>query len=51
MWSSPAWGHQSIQTTVDVYGHVISEADIAAGEAFERAVASAALWGTMVCDG
>ena len=29
-------GHQSISTTVDIYGHVL--ADVAAGAAFERAV-------------
>ena len=32
-------GHQSIQTTVDIYGHVLAEADVAAGAAFERVVA------------
>lgn len=31
-------GHQSITTTVDIYGHVLAEADVAAGEAFGRAV-------------
>ncbi|MCY4580316.1 MAG: site-specific integrase [Chloroflexi bacterium] len=31
-------GHQSITTTVDIYGHVPQEADIAAGAAFARVV-------------
>lgn len=33
-------GHQSITTTVDIYGHVLAEADIAAGESFERVVST-----------
>ncbi len=31
-------GHQSITTTVDIYGHVPQDADIAAGAAFARVV-------------
>ena len=31
-------GHQSISTTVDIYGHVLTEADRAAGASIERAV-------------
>ena len=31
-------GHQSITTTVDIYGHVLAEADVAAGAAFEEVV-------------
>ena len=34
-------GHQSITTTVDIYGHVLAEADVAAGESFERVVRGA----------
>ena len=31
-------GHHSIQTTVDIYGHVPGEADVAAGRTFEQVV-------------
>ncbi len=31
-------GHQSITTTVDIYGHVTAEADVAAAETFEQVV-------------
>lgn len=31
-------GHQSITTTVDIYGHVLADADVAAGAAFERVI-------------
>lgn len=41
-------GHQSIATTVDIYGHVPQDADIAAGAAFARIIDSKVgkMWAT-----
>ena len=36
-------GHTTIKTTVDIYSHVLAPSDVAAGDAFERVVASEVL--------
>ena len=33
-------GHQSIATTVDIYGHVLADSDIVAGATFEKVIAA-----------